>query len=100
MSESSTNTEKQVQALADLTLAMKRSAAEMNQETLNQSTHALEVYEYLGRTYIPTERCRIQDIRKRIVWLEKGDFWQKRIESWLLRWKDAGKKLGDMRLKM
>ena len=90
--------EKRRQALADLTLAMKRSASDMNQGVLNHLTDAHEVYEYLGRTYAPTQRYRIQDVRSRVEALEKANWSQNGIESWLLSWKDVAQKLLEMGL--
>ena len=87
--------ERQEQVLADLTLAMKRSADEMHQGTLNSLREGYQVFEYLTRAYAPSEKRRIQEAIRKIDWLEKGDYTQKGIEQWLLAWKDMSQKLVD-----
>ena len=88
--------ERKVQALGDLLWAMKRSASEMHQDTLNNYSKAYEVYDYLRKAYAPSHTFRIHDTTKQMEWLEKADYFQKGVESWILTWKDLAKKLDDM----
>lgn len=94
--------ERKERALAELMLAMKRSSGTMHQDTLNEFTHASEVYAYLKQVYAPTQHLRIHDAIRQVEHLEKADYHNQKggIEGWVTAWKDIHKKLQDMRMIM
>lgn len=94
--------DRQTQALADLTNAMKLSAGEMHQGVLGGLTEGFQVYEYLGRVYAPSREQRVQDLNEVIDELElqfqRGDsgfvhMGNIDIDCWLQAWKCVSQNL-------
>ena len=85
--------DRKIKSLNELGIWMKKSTARIHLGLLNQFGETYEIFEFLKRTYAPTEMDRIEETLKQRDWLVKCDYGKKGIEDWIYQWEDVDRRL-------